>query len=222
MFEHRDICSMLPMLSWGHLLGQFPHLAKAEPSSSSTSPTLCAAPKLPHLLGVWNLLTFISRNWGKRKLKNFTTEFWRLQEQSGGRNPTTNSAWDLFWISPNIELCGSAVWSALHFLTGHLSTSCHPLEPSASFGKTQKEVWAQENGLNLGVCVSSVFFTTQTENSTGCAALKVFLLLCLGSSTAKCSCLGQETHLNSPGKCHLSNNSFKMLSMGCLMLWGQS
>lgn len=134
-------------------LGEFPHLAKAEPSSSNTCSKACAAQKLPHLLRVWDLssqMTFISGYSGKKKLKNFTTEFWRLQEQTGGRNPTTNSAWDLFWMSQNAARCGSAAWSALHFLTGHLSTSCHPLQPSANFGETQKGFLATRKWFKFG------------------------------------------------------------------------
>lgn len=152
-------------------------------------------------------MTFISGCTRKRTAKNFTTEFWRLQEQKPHHKLCLRLV-DLFSISQNLALCGSAAWSALHFLTcHHLSTSCHPLEPSANFGETQKDFWPQENGLNLGSCVLSAFFY-HIENSAGCADLEVFLLLCLGSSTAKCSCLGQEIHLNSPGKCYLSNNSF--------------
>lgn len=36
MFKHRDICSMLPVLSWRNFSGEFPHLAKTEPGSSNT------------------------------------------------------------------------------------------------------------------------------------------------------------------------------------------
>lgn len=43
MFKHRDICSILPVLSW-RTFSEFPHLAKAEPSYSNTcSRALCCS-----------------------------------------------------------------------------------------------------------------------------------------------------------------------------------
>lgn len=200
---------MLPVLSWRNFSGEFPHPAKAEPSSSNMcSKALCCS-KIASSAG------------SLRSVEVNDIDFWVVREEKPDHRVLKTPGTD-WGQKPHHKLCLRLVLSiteprALWFCClicsefphrSPLSTGCHPLEPSANFGETQKDFWLQENGLNLGSCALSAFFTTQRENSAGCAGLKVFLLLCLGSSAAKHSCLGQEIHLNSPGKCYLSNNSF--------------
>lgn len=165
----------------GIFSGEFPRLAKAGPSSSNTCWGF-RAQKLPHLLGVWDL----SVN---------HIYFWVLREEKAEKPDhrvlkTPGAHWGQ---KPHHKLCLTLVLNITEHCTlwffcftcsafphrPPLHLSCHPLEPSVNFGETQKDFCPQENGLNLGSCVLSAFFTTQTENSAGCADLKVFLLLSL-------------------------------------------